>query len=94
MATKPVTRTPLRSKALTYLREQNVRVIRAETASGAFQPYQVEAIVRGHQRDYFVELGGSVWYCTCDSVKTDCAHRAAVQLVTGHKSSAAKGRES
>jgi hypothetical protein len=90
MATKPITRTPTRSKALAYLREQRVRVVLADTAGGSIQPYRVEAIVRGHQSDYMVELGAGVWYCTCNAAKTDCAHRAAVQMVTGHKSAAAK----
>lgn len=80
----------MRSKALGYLRGQNVRVVVAMTRPDTIQPHYVEAIVRGHNGDYLIALDAGQWTCTCDGARRDCAHRAAVQMVTGHKSAAAK----
>jgi hypothetical protein len=79
-----------RSKALGYLRGQNVRVVTATSRPDTIQPLYVVAIVRGHNGDYLVTLDAGQWTCTCDAARRDCAHRAAVQMVTGHKSAAAK----
>jgi hypothetical protein len=80
----------IRTKALEYLRRGNVRVIRVVTPAGTIQPQLVEAIVRGFNRDYRVILDDGVWSCPCDLAREDCAHRASVQLVTGHTSAAAR----
>lgn len=80
----------VREKACGYYRDQNLRVIAADCVNGSIQPHLVEALVKGHQQTYRVTLHDGVWRCTCDAAKTDCAHRAAVQMATGHKSAAAK----
>jgi hypothetical protein len=80
----------IREKALGYYRDQDLRIIAADCIDGTIQPHLVDALVRGHERTYGVALRDGVWSCDCDTAKTDCAHRAAVQMATGHKSSAAK----
>lgn len=81
----------IRQKALAYLRNQDVRITQAITPEGSIQPVFVEAIVRGYRRFYDVRLENGVWTCTCDlASQPECAHRAAVQLVTGHRMGAAK----
>jgi uncharacterized Zn finger protein len=88
MATKPITRTPTRTKALAYLREQNVRILTAVTPAEHRRPTYVEAVVRGHQDFYQVRLDTDVWTCTCG--RAGCPHVPAVQMVTGWPSAAAK----
>lgn len=79
-----------RQKALGYFRNQDIRVTQAITPEGAIQPVFVEGIVRGYHRLYTVRFENGVWTCTCDlSSQPECAHRAAIQLVTGHRSPAA-----
>jgi hypothetical protein len=79
-----------RQKALGYYRDQDIRIIVADCREGSIQPYLVEALVRGHEATYRLTLQDGVWRCTCDVAKPDCAHRAAVQMCTGHHSSAAR----
>lgn len=80
-----------RAKALGYYREQDLRVTQAITPEGKLQPNYVEGLVRGYQTTYQVRFDDGVWSCSCDLAKQpDCAHRAAIQLATGHRSSAAK----
>lgn len=79
----------IRTKALAYLRDGNVIVRSAVPADHGRAPFQVRADVIGQNSTYLVQLTTcDGWTCTC---KNDgCAHVAAVQLVTGHKSAAAK----
>jgi hypothetical protein len=79
-----------RQKALGYYRDQDLRVIAADCVEGSTQPYVIEALVRGYKKTYRVTLANGIWSCDCDPSLTDCAHRAAVQMCTGHRSSAAK----
>lgn len=80
----------IREKACAYYRDQSIRLLHASTPEGADCPTAVEATVRGHESTYRVELDAGVWSCSCSFARSDCAHRAAVQMVTGHKSSASK----
>ena len=79
----------IRSKALGYLRSGAVRVQLASSVSQADRPYWVRALVHGFKSTYIVTLDGASapWTCTCH--QDECAHRAAVQLITGHESAAA-----
>lgn len=87
--TKRVVAADVRSKALGYLRSGAVQVLTASTVTHSNRPFLVEARVRGYHSDYVVRLDGASapWTCTCR--EDECAHRAAVQLVTGHESAAA-----
>lgn len=78
----------LRAKALAYLRDGKVRVSAAASAGVSRTPYDVLAYVDGHQSTYLVRFTANTWGCSCQ--RTDCAHAAAVQLVTGHRSAAEK----
>jgi hypothetical protein len=78
----------VRSKALSYLREEDVRIIHADTPPGGTRPDEVRALVRGYQQTYRVVLTAGVWSCVCGS--DECAHVASVQLVTGYRSAASK----
>lgn len=80
----------VREKALGYYRDQNLRIIAADCLNGTIQPHLVEALVKGYKQTYRVTLQNGVWSCSCNAARTDCAHRAAVQMATGHKSAAAK----
>ncbi len=79
----------IRAKALGYLRSGAVQVLTASTVLHSNRPFLVHAHVRGHNSDYVVRLDGASapWTCTCR--QDGCAHRAAVQLVTGWPSAAA-----
>lgn len=81
-----------RKKALTYLRDGKVTVHSASRSNerGRRVPCIVSADVIGQHSTYMVGLpyGKQEWTCTCHN--DDCAHVAAVQLVTGHPSKAAK----
>ncbi|MCP9947185.1 hypothetical protein [Actinomadura madurae] len=78
----------MRSKVLSYLREENVRILHADTPPGASRPDEVRALVRGHRGTYRVVLTGGVWSCPCGA--EECAHAAAVATVTGYRSAASK----
>lgn len=84
----------IRARALAYLRDSAVVVEYARIDPVEDRPYQVQARVRGHEDTYHVSLhhvGG--WRCTCPQTHPsgdDCAHIAAVALVTGWPSLAAK----
>lgn len=78
----------IRAKALAYLRDGKVRVSYATSAGMSRTPYNVLAYVDGHNDRYLVRFTEDAWTCSCQRV--DCAHAAAVQLVTGHRSAAAK----
>jgi hypothetical protein len=78
----------VRSKALSYLRDERVRVLFAETTKPNLRPHTVGALVQGFQGRYWVEFERNRWLCSCGTA--DCAHLAAVQLVTGYPSVAAK----
>lgn len=79
-----------RAKACGYYRDQDLRFLNTITPEGERRPVFVEALVRGYQKTYTVRLENGVWTCTCDLARQpDCAHRAAIQLATGYRSSAA-----
>lgn len=81
--------TTFRQKALGYYREADLRVLRAFTPEDAARPDFVIARIRGYQTTYEVQLKQGIWTCTCDMApQPDCAHRAAVQLATGYRSTA------
>lgn len=83
----------LRAKALNYLRDGLVIVLHARCRETERQPFEVIAVVRGYTGVRRVELADGQWSCTCQGVVTpgsECAHRAAVALTTGHPSAAAK----
>ena len=84
----------IRAKALAYLRDAAVTVGVARVMPGAAAPHEVVARVRGHEDTYTVRLIHVFgWRCTCPQTHPGgdwCAHIAAVQLVTGHPSAAAK----
>ncbi|HEY3924375.1 MAG TPA: hypothetical protein VGL75_07420 [Acidothermaceae bacterium] len=80
----------LRTKALGYLRRGDVEVSDVRTvADNVFVTAVVKSHVpgRAHIVDGHVEPDGSeTWRCTCPKyLDPTCAHRAAVQLVTGGK---------
>lgn len=80
----------LRTKALGYLRDGKVTVLGALWDRPALHPHTVSAIVQGFQGRYWVRRNPERgWLCSCGSTET-CAHLAAVQLVTGYPSAAAK----
>lgn len=79
----------IRSKALGYLRDGNVMVFAAKSMDDGCPPVELSACVRGHNAVYVVDLTVALgWMCSCGRER--CAHVAAVQLVTGHRSPAAK----
>ncbi|TDD37823.1 hypothetical protein E1287_07115 [Actinomadura sp. KC06] len=78
----------VRRKTLSYLRDENVRILHADTPPGATRPDEVRALVRGHHGTYQVVLTGDVWSCACGA--DECTHAAAVQIVTGYRSAASK----
>lgn len=78
----------IRSRALRYLRNERVRIVAAATPVGELRPFDVTALVQGHQERRTVRFDGSEWSCSCTRV--ECAHIAAVQLVTGWPSAASK----
>lgn len=83
----------LRSKTCAYLRDGAVRVLVSRTVKTENRPYHVAAVVKGHTARRVVDLTDGRWSCTCKAVIDDgqpCAHVAAVQLVTGWPSAAAK----
>ena len=85
----------IRSKALGYLRSGAVTVGNAslDSIAGADRPVFVAARVQGHNRVLWVHLLDGRWTCSCQAVLDDgqeCAHRAAVALVTGHETAARK----
>lgn len=85
----------LRAKALGYLRDANVTVRHARQRRLDPAPCEILATVQGHRARYVVELlDGAAWNCTCQGftlgTTRPCAHIAAVQLITGHQSAAAK----
>lgn len=77
-----------RARALAYLRDGKVRVSYATSAGVSRTPYNVLAYIEGHNGTYLVRFTENQWSCSCQ--QTDCAHAAAVQLVTGHRSAADK----
>lgn len=77
-----------RTKALSYLRHGKVRVAHATSAGVSRTPYDVLAYVDGFQSTYLVRFTANEWSCSCGG--DECAHAAAVQLVTGHRSAAEK----
>jgi hypothetical protein len=80
----------IRTKALGYLRDGKVTVLGAMYARKHLRPYAVSAIVQGFQGRYWVRLDQPErWLCSCGQT-APCAHLAAVQLVTGYPSAAAK----
>jgi hypothetical protein len=80
----------VRAKALNYLRSGAVHVLYARTTADARRPVEVVAVVEAHTGVRRVELRDETWSCTCPDYDDGCAHAAAVQLVTGHDSAAAK----
>lgn len=85
----------IRSKALGYLRAGNVRILHARCRPNETAPCEIVAAVRGYTGRHTVELRpDGKWLCSCTPVVmddgTECAHRAAVALATGHPTVAAK----
>jgi hypothetical protein len=83
----------VRTKTLARLREGRVTVLAAHTPPGATRPGYVEAHVTSSQpgtRDlcHRVVLEDGAWSCSCRA--DGCPHSAAVQLVTGWPSPAAR----
>jgi hypothetical protein len=78
----------VRSRALGYLRDGAVAVFHARSPRDGTPPHELVAKVEGHHGRYIVDFLDGTWTCTC--CKPACAHLAAVQLVTGHTSPAAK----
>ncbi|MEU1731413.1 hypothetical protein [Streptosporangium sp. NPDC020145] len=81
----------LRSKALGYLRSGAVTILAADFfETGPRRPYRLTADVVGHRSTWRVTRDDTstapAWWCTCRS--EECAHVAAVALVTGHATSA------
>ncbi|MFG1963173.1 hypothetical protein [Nonomuraea sp. NPDC049028] len=79
----------VRTKALSYLRDEKVRVLFAETVKPNLRPHTVGALVQGFNARYWIELEKGRWLCSCGS-STPCAHLAAVQIITGWPSAASK----
>lgn len=83
----------IRAQALTYLRDGKVTIGAARRPVTADRPDFVSARVIGHNGTYLVHLLDGVWTCSCKAVTDDgepCPHLAAVKLVTGHPSEAAR----
>lgn len=87
----------LRAKALGYLRDGHVTILRAAIPKGSLSecPSEIVARIQGHTGRYVVEYDHGVWRCHAARCSGNplghyCAHIAAVQLVTGHPSAAAK----
>lgn len=84
----------IRSRALGHLREGHVAILYARTRATDTTPCEVVARVQGHTARHQVELRpDGRWLCSCTPVVMDdgseCAHRAAVALTTGHLTTAA-----
>lgn len=82
--------TDLRSRALGYLRRGDVEVLEVRTATDfVFVTAAVKSHVPGRAHMVDGQMGGGpgqIWRCTCSKhLDPTCAHRAAVQLVTGGK---------
>lgn len=76
----------LRTRSLAYLRDGAVTITAAA-------PGHVRATVQGHNGLYTVRLRDAAWSCSCKAVTDDgqeCAHAAAVKLVTGWPTAAVK----
>jgi SWIM zinc finger len=86
----------LRAKALAALRDGRVTVVHARSHSDRLVPHELIVRVASSRPDgatYVVDLlDDGTWTCTCrDGIAGEpCAHVAAVQLITGHPSAAAK----
>lgn len=78
----------VRAKACSYLRAGAV-TLREVVTHEQERPWVVYARVIGHSSTYVVTLAEGTWNCTCHR-PAECAHVAAVQLVTGHPSLARK----
>jgi len=73
----------LRAAVLHYLRSGAVTVLTASTPTdGPKVPLLVHALVEGYRSTHRVSLAPAGWTCSCRY--TDCAHIAAVAMVTGH----------
>jgi hypothetical protein len=86
--------TDVRAQALSCLRDGRVQIVHArciKVAGGP--PDEVIAKVASARPDsnrvYVVDHMDGLWTCTCRLLE-GCAHIAAVQLVTGHRSAAAR----
>jgi len=78
--------------ACSYLSRGKVTVTNATPGDGqARRPAEVVAIVEGNSGKYLVTLRDGAWSCTCGR-PAECAHAAAVQLVTGWPSLARRQR--
>jgi hypothetical protein len=69
----------IESKALRYIKEGRVRIIRVMGRTDVY------ALVQGSdpQNPYEVRFNGQAWWCNCDAHVWRCSHVVAVQLVTG-----------
>lgn len=101
-----MTGSDLRSRALTYLREGKVTVVRADPHEERTRPVLVWAVVQGHYGAHKVAMRRWRWTCHLDLPEgtpdprpaekqtecrlAECPHIASVQLVTGHLSAAEK----
>lgn len=90
-----VTVPELRPKAMAALRDGRVNIVRARCRDTELAPFEVVALVRSSrdiEQKYAVDLFNGEWSCVgrFAACPQPCAHVAAVQLVTGHPSPAAK----
>jgi len=79
----------LRSRALSALRDGRVTILHARTRRTDRTPCELVAVVQGFTGKHVVDYDKGAWTCNCDN-PPPCAHVAAVALVTGHESPAAK----
>jgi hypothetical protein len=80
--------TDIRSSALGYIRDGRVRIEWAATPVGGWRPTYVLAKVGGFHGTYTITFDANVWTCTCGADL--CPHAAAIALLTGWPSPAAK----
>lgn len=90
----------LRARALAALRDGRVEVFEAHGDPSGDEPaHSITALCRSSRTDsdrtYVIDLTPQMgWGCTCGLYGGNCVHVAAVQLVTGHESAAARGAAS
>jgi len=84
------TRSPHRERALRYLRDARVTVTYSARERGAMRAERVFALISpapgdrsGNSVLVRVRMAGGVWDCDEHPGANECAHRLAVQTVTG-----------
>jgi hypothetical protein len=79
----------IREQVLGYLREGKVIVHFAARQPAVRRPYSIRADVMGQTR-WVVGYEDGQWWCSGPDHPQPCRHIAAVQMVTGHPSAAAR----